>query len=131
MTIPVHKINKVRFTESRGQKRVVFTREKPRATGQIQDERAWKGSGRPIRGTYGSGSTCHASAEVPRRQWIRRTSIPAVETSSEKFLLNMESVCSQVVPGFDSSCKWESIRTENGLVTDVLKLRGVLTKFLK
>ena len=66
VTIPVQKINKVRFTESRGQKRVVFTREKPRATGQIQDERAWKGSGRPVRGTYGSGSTGRASAEVPR-----------------------------------------------------------------
>jgi len=39
VTIPVQKINKVRFTESRGQNRVVFTREKPKATGQIQDER--------------------------------------------------------------------------------------------
>jgi len=29
VTIPVQKINKVRFTESCGQKRVVFTREKP------------------------------------------------------------------------------------------------------
>ena len=28
VTIPVRKINKVQFTESRGQKRVVFTREK-------------------------------------------------------------------------------------------------------
>ena len=53
-TVPVQKINKVRFTESRGQKRVVFARKKSRATGQIQDERAWKGSGRPVRGTYGS-----------------------------------------------------------------------------
>ena len=66
VTIPVQKINKVRFTESRGQKRVVFTREKPKATGQIQDERAWKGSGRPVRGTCGSGSTGRASAKVPR-----------------------------------------------------------------
>ena len=131
VTIPVQKINKVRFTESRGQKRVVFTREKPRATGQIQDERAWKGSGRPVRGTCGSGSTGCASAEVPRRQWVRRTSIPAVETSPENFLLNMESVCSQVVPGSGSSCKWESVGTENGSVTDVLKLRGVLTKSSK
>ena len=40
VTIPVQKINKVWFTESRGLKRVIFTREKPRATGQIQDERA-------------------------------------------------------------------------------------------
>jgi len=38
VTIPVQKINKVWLTESRGQKRVVFTREKPGATGQIQDE---------------------------------------------------------------------------------------------
>jgi len=48
----------------------------------------------------------------------------------------MESVCSQVVSGFDSSCKWEPIGTENGSVavsvmTNVLKLRGVLTKSSK
>jgi len=67
VTVPVQKINKVWFTESSGQKRVVLTREKPRATGQIQDERAWKGSGRPVRGTYGSGSTSRVSAEVHRR----------------------------------------------------------------
>jgi len=78
---------------------------------QIQDERAWKGSGRPIRGTCGSGSTVPASAKVPRRQWVRRTSIPAVETSPENFMLNMESVSSQVVPGSGSSCKWESVGT--------------------
>ena len=36
-----------------------------------------------------------------------------VETSPENFLLNMESVCSQVVPGSGSSCKWESVGTEN------------------
>jgi len=100
VTISVQKINKVRFTEFRGQKRVLFTREKPRATGQIQDE------GRPVRGTYGSGSTGRAT-EVPRQQWVRRTSIPAVETSPENFFLNMENVCSQVVPGSDSSCEWE------------------------
>ena len=67
VTVQVRKINKVRFTESRGQKRVVFTREKPRATCQIQDEREWKGSGRPVRGTYGSGSTGCVSVKVPRR----------------------------------------------------------------
>jgi len=88
------KINKVRFTKSRGHKRVVFTREKPRATSQIQDERAWKGSGRPVRGTYDSGSMGCASAEVPRRQWVRRTNIPVVETSPENFLLSVEYVCS-------------------------------------
>ena len=91
VTIPIQKKNKVWFTESRGQKRVVFTRKKR--------------SGRPVRGTCGSGSTGSASAEVPRRQWVRRTSIPAVETSPENLLLNVESVCSQVVPGSHSSCK--------------------------
>ena len=70
VTIPVQKINKVWFTESRGQKRVVFTREKLRATGQIQDERALKGSGRPFRGTCGSGSTGRASAKVPRHSGL-------------------------------------------------------------
>jgi len=98
---------------------------------RIQDERAWKGSGRPDRGTCGSGITDCASAEVPRRQWVRKTSIPAIETSSENFLLNMESVCCQVVPRSDSSCKWEPLGIENGSVTDVLKLKGVLTKSFK
>ena len=98
VTVPVRKINKIRFTESRGQKRVVFTREKPRATDQIEDEQARKGSSRPVRGTYGSGSMGRASAKVPRQQWVRRTSIPVVETSPENFLLNMESACFQVVP---------------------------------
>jgi len=131
VTIPVQKINKGWFTESRGQKSVVFTREKPRATCQIQDERAWKGLGRPVRGTYGSGSTGRASAEVPRRQWVRRTSTPAVETSPKNFLLSMEYVCSQVIPGSGSSCKWEPVGTENGSMTDVLKLKGVLMKSSK
>jgi len=40
VTVSIQKINKVWFTESRGQKRVVFTREKHIVTGQIQDERA-------------------------------------------------------------------------------------------
>jgi len=40
VTIPFKKINKVWFKESHGQKRVVFTIEKPRVIGQIQDERA-------------------------------------------------------------------------------------------
>ena len=58
-------------------------------------------------------------SQVPKRQWVRKTSIPTVETSAENFLLNMESVCSQVVPRFDSSCKWEPVGTENGSVIDV------------
>jgi len=92
--VPVQKINKVWFTESRGQKRVVFTREKPIAKGQIQDERAWKGSCRPVRCTYGSVNMSHTLVEVLRQQWVRRTSIPIVETSPEHFLLSMEYVCS-------------------------------------
>jgi len=48
----------------------------------------------------------------------------------------MESVCSQVVPGSGSSCKWEPVEIKNGSVavsvmTDVFKLRGVLTKSSK
>jgi len=128
VTVSVQKINKVRFTKSRGQKRVVVTREKPIATGQIRDERAWKGLDRPIRGTYGNESL---SRKVPRRQWVRKTSIPAVETSLENFLLGMEYVCSQAIPGSASFGKWEPVGTENGSVTDVLKLRGVLTKSSK
>ena len=133
VTVPVQKINKVRFIESRGQKRIVFAREKSRATGQIQDERAWKGSGRPVRGACGSGSTSGAPAKVPRRQWVRRTNIPAVGTSPENFLLSMENVCSQDVPGSGSAClQWEPVGTEDesradSAVTDVLKLRGAST----
>jgi len=99
VTVPVQKINKVRFTESSEQKRVVFTREKPRATGQIQDERAWKGSGRPVKGTCGSGSMGRVSAEVPRRQWVLRTSIPILK-HLQKFLVKygecLFSGCSRI-----------------------------------
>ncbi|VFQ76765.1 unnamed protein product [Cuscuta campestris] len=38
VTVPVQKRNKVRFTESRGQKKVFYARNKSRATGQTQDE---------------------------------------------------------------------------------------------
>ncbi|VFQ91536.1 unnamed protein product [Cuscuta campestris] len=114
VTVPVQKRNKVRFIESRGQKKVFYAREKPRATGQTQDERAKKGSRRPIRGIYGSGSTGGASTKFLRRQWVRRTSIRAVEMSLEDFLLTMEIVCSQDVPGSDSACvQWEPVGTED------------------
>ncbi|VFQ60824.1 unnamed protein product [Cuscuta campestris] len=103
VTVPVQKRNKVRFTESRGQNKVVFAREKPRATSQTRDERARKGSRRAVRGICGSGSTGGASAKVPKKQWVRRTSIPAVGTSPVDFLLTMEIVCSQDVPGSGSS----------------------------
>jgi len=127
VTVPVQKINKVWFTKSRGQKRVVFTREKPKATSQIQD------SSRPVRGTYSSGSTGRASVEVPRGQWVKRTSIPAIETSPENFLLSMEYVSSQAILESDSLCKWELVGTEDesmaiSVMTNVLKLRGVSMK---
>ncbi|VFR01024.1 unnamed protein product [Cuscuta campestris] len=128
VTVPVQKRNKVRFTESRGQNKVVYAREKPRATGQTQDERAWKGSRGPVRGIYGSGSSRGASAKLPRRQWVRRTSIPSVGTSPENFLLSMESVCSQDIPGSGSvRPQWEPVGTEDEsgtdfAVTDVLDL---------
>ncbi|VFQ62995.1 unnamed protein product [Cuscuta campestris] len=57
VTVPVQKKNEVRFTESRGQNKVVCAREKPRATGQTQDERAWKGSRGPVRGIGEGKST--------------------------------------------------------------------------
>ncbi|VFQ98151.1 unnamed protein product [Cuscuta campestris] len=128
VTVPVQKRDKVRFTESRWQKKVVYAREKPRATGQTQDERAWKGSRGPVRGICGSGSSIGASAKLPRRQWVTRTSIPAVGTSPENFLLSMESVCSHDVPGSGSvRLQWEpvGIEDESGadfVVTDVLEL---------
>ncbi|VFQ59434.1 unnamed protein product [Cuscuta campestris] len=128
VTVLVQKKNEVRFTESRGQNKVVCAREKPRATGQTQDERVWKGSRRPVRGICGSGSSRGASAKLPRRQWVRRTSIPAVGTSPENFLLSTEIVCSQDVPGSGSvRLQWEPVGTEDEsgadfAVTDVLEL---------
>ncbi|VFQ62723.1 unnamed protein product [Cuscuta campestris] len=128
VTVPVKKRNKVWFTESRGQNKVVYAREKPRATGRTQDERARKGSRRPVRGIYGSGSSRGASAKFPRRQWVRRTSILTVGTSLKNFLLSMESVCSQDVPGSGSvRLQWESVGTEDEsgadlAMTDVLEL---------
>ncbi|KAJ0545380.1 putative RNA-directed DNA polymerase [Helianthus annuus] len=94
VTVPVKKKTKIRFTESRGQKRVCFADGKPRATCQIQDERAGKGSVKPVRGIRGSGSTGRASVSVTRRQWVKRTSIPAVKVSPVDNLLYSESVCS-------------------------------------
>ncbi|VFQ88312.1 unnamed protein product [Cuscuta campestris] len=128
VTVPDQKRNKVRFIESRGQKKVVFAREEPRATGQTQVGRARKVSRRPVRGICGSGSIGGASAKFPRRQWVRRTSIPAVGTSLENFLLSTESVCSQDVPESGSvHLQWEPVGTEDELgadfaVTDVLEL---------
>ncbi|VFQ60150.1 unnamed protein product [Cuscuta campestris] len=127
VTVPVQKRNKVRFTESRGQNKVVCAREKPRATGQTQDERACKGSRGPVRGICGSGSSRGTSAKLPRRQWVRRTSIPAVGTSQENFLLSTENVCSQDVPGSGSvhmQCEPVGTEDESGAdfaVTDVLE----------
>ncbi|MCE5167566.1 hypothetical protein HAX54_010621, partial [Datura stramonium] len=80
VTAPDQKRNKIRFTESRGKKKIRFAGDKPRATGKIQVERAWKGLGKPVRGFRGSGSTgsqpVKASTRVTR-QWVKRTSVPA------------------------------------------------------
>lgn len=132
VTVPVQKKTKVRFTESRGQKKVCFADGKPRVTGQIQVECARKGSVKPVRGIHGSGSTGCASVRVTRRQWVKRTSIPSVKISPVDYLLYSESVCSHDVPGSGSSCQWEPIGTENGSVTvsvmtDVLELTGAST----
>ncbi|VFQ58436.1 unnamed protein product [Cuscuta campestris] len=95
---------------------------------ETQDERAWKGLMGPVIGICGSGSSRGASAKLPRRQWVRRTSIPAVGTSPENFLLSMESVCSQDVPRSGSvRLQWEPVGTEDEsgadfAVTDVLEL---------
>ncbi|VFQ99488.1 unnamed protein product [Cuscuta campestris] len=68
------------------------------------------------------------------KHWVRRTSIPAVETSPENFLLSMEIVCSQDVPGSGSACvQWEPVGTEDEskavqAMTDGLKLRRVSTE---
>ncbi|KAJ0824572.1 putative RNA-directed DNA polymerase [Helianthus annuus] len=104
VTVPVQKKTKIRFTGSHGQKKVCFADGKPRATGQIQDERAGKGLVKPVRGIRGSGSTRRASIRMTRRQWVKRTSILAVKVSPVDNLLYSESVCSQVVPGSGSSC---------------------------
>jgi hypothetical protein len=72
VTVPVQKINKVWFTESGEQKRVTFASGKPRATGKIQVERAWKGSEKPVREFRSSGSTVHrVFSQVPGWQWVR------------------------------------------------------------
>ncbi|VFQ89430.1 unnamed protein product [Cuscuta campestris] len=112
LTVPVQKKNKVRFTESRGHK---------------------KGVTGPVRGICGSGSSRGASAKLPRRQWVRRTSIPAVGTSPENFLLSTESVCSQHVSGSGSvHQQWESVGTGDKsmadlVVTDRLELKRAST----
>ncbi|VFQ99657.1 unnamed protein product [Cuscuta campestris] len=107
-------------------KKVVCAREKPRATGQTQDERAWKGSRGPVRGIYGNGSSRGASAKLHRRQWVRRTSIPAVGTSPENFLLSMESVCSQDVPGSGSvHLQWEPVGTKDESGADLAVTNGL------
>ncbi|VFQ94678.1 unnamed protein product [Cuscuta campestris] len=126
VTVPIQKRNKVRFTESRGQNKVVYAREKPRAIGQTQDERARKGSRRPVRGICGSGSSRGASAKFSRRQWVMRTSIPAVGTSSENFLFSMESVCSQDVPGSGNvHLQWEPVGTEDESGADLSVTDGL------
>ncbi|MCE2055812.1 hypothetical protein HAX54_043475 [Datura stramonium] len=85
VTVLDQKRNKIRFTESREQKKVRFAGDKLIATGQIQVERAWKGSSKPVRVFVAVG--------VP-------------EVSQLK--LQPESP-----DRFGSSCKWESVGTED------------------
>ncbi|KAD5803354.1 hypothetical protein E3N88_14714 [Mikania micrantha] len=122
--------NKVRFIESRGQKRVTFASEKPRAKVKIQNECAWKGSSKPVRGLRDSGSTGCVSARVHKRQWVKRTSVPADKVSPVNHLLKKESVvCSRDISGSGSSFQWEPIEIQFGSVavramSDKLKLGG-------
>lgn len=119
VTVPVQKKTKVRFIESRGQKKVCFADGKPRVTGQIQVERVWNGSEKPVKGIHSSGSKGCVSARIPRTQWVKKTSIPSVKFSPD-YLLHMESVvCSQDVPGSGSSFQWEPVETENRSVADL------------
>ncbi|KAK1426155.1 hypothetical protein QVD17_14824 [Tagetes erecta] len=133
--IPVQKRNKIRFTESKGQKKVCFADDKPRASGQIQVERIGKGSEKSVRGFRGSGSIgsrpTKASVRITRR-WVMRTSIPSVKVSLEDYLFYSESVCSQGVSESGSLSQWEPVETENEseadlAVTDVLEFRGAST----
>ena len=122
--------DKVRFTESRGQKKVRFASNKPRARVKIQDERARKV--KSVGGHRDSGITGRVSVTVLGRQWIKKTNIPAVKVSPANYLLNMESVCSQSISGSGSLFQWEPVGTENRsgvvlAVTDVLELRGAST----
>lgn len=119
VTVPVQKKTKVRFIESRRQKKVCFADGKPRVTGQIQVERVWNGSEIPVKGIHSSGSKGCVSARIPRTQWVKKTSIPSVKISPD-YLLHMESViCSQDVPGSGSSFQWEPVETENRSVADL------------
>ena len=81
VTVPEQKKNKIWFIESHGQKKVCFADGKPRVTGQIQIERVWNGSEKPVKGIHSSGSKGCASARIPRTQWVKKTSIPSVKVS--------------------------------------------------
>ncbi|KAL4554254.1 hypothetical protein LXL04_039612 [Taraxacum kok-saghyz] len=119
VTVSEQKKNKIRFIESRGQKKVCFADGKPRVTGQIQVERVWNGSEKPVKGIHSSGSKGCALARIPRRQWVKKTSIPSVKVSPD-YLPHMESVvCSQDIPGSGSSFQWEPVETENRSVADL------------
>lgn len=130
----VLKKKEVRFTESRGQKKVRFAREKPRANVKIQDEQVRKV--KPVRGHCDSGSIgsklVKASVTASRRQWVVKTKISTDKVSPDDFLLIKESVCSQGFSGSGSSFQWEPVETEDKsgaeiAVTDELKLNGVST----
>ncbi|VFQ81805.1 unnamed protein product [Cuscuta campestris] len=122
---PVFVKEKVRFKESRVLKRVTFAKEKLRERVQIQDELARKVQ--PVREFCDSGSTGRAS--VPIRQWVRKTSIPALNVSPVNNLLGLENVGSQFVLEARrvidvSHSELAEKENESRVVTDELKLSG-------
>ncbi|VFQ77145.1 unnamed protein product [Cuscuta campestris] len=122
---PVFVKEKVRFKESRVLKRVTFAKEKLIERVQIQDELARKVQ--PVREFCDSGSIGHAS--VPIRQWVRKTSIPALNVSPVNNLLGLENVGSQFVLEARrvidvSHSELAEKENESRVVTDELKLSG-------
>ncbi|VFQ59846.1 unnamed protein product [Cuscuta campestris] len=120
---PIFVKEKVRFKESHVLKRVTFAKEKLRERVQIQDELARKVQ--PVREFCDSGSTGRAS--VPIRQWVRKTSIPALNVSPVNNLLGLENVGSQFVLEARrvidvSHLELAEKENESLVVTDELKL---------
>ncbi|VFQ69299.1 unnamed protein product [Cuscuta campestris] len=120
---PVFVKEKVWFKESRVLKGVTFAKKKLRERVQIQDELARKVQ--PIREFCDSGSTGRAS--VPIRQWVRKTSIPALNVSPVNNLLGLENAGSQFVLEARrvidvSHSELAEKENESRVVTDELKL---------
>ncbi|RAL47100.1 hypothetical protein DM860_013994 [Cuscuta australis] len=89
---------------------VTFAKKKLRERVQIQDELARKVQ--PVREFCDSGSTGRAS--VPIRQWVRKTSIPALNVSPVNNLLGLENAGSQFEGGPSDEEQRETEREEEG-----------------